>query len=80
LVSKKPNILYKVLSEKQIKDKLLRKELDVFIGVQPVGKSFFGGDKTGFKNFMLSSDDFGSPEIKRTGVISEINKHSVTFD
>jgi hypothetical protein len=76
IVSQKQKILNKVLSEKQITDKLLRKELDVFVGVQPVGKSFFGGDKTAFKNFMLSSDGFGSPEVKRTGVISEINKHS----
>lgn len=76
LISQKPKILDKVLAEKQIKDKLLRKELDVFVGVQLVGKAFFGGDKTAFKNFMLSNDDFGSPEVKRTGVISEINKHS----
>jgi hypothetical protein len=76
LVSQKPKILDKVLSEKQIKDKLLRKELDVFIGVQLVGKSFFGGDRNAFKNFMLSNDEYGSPEVKRTGVISEINKHS----
>src|SRR5580692_10815792 len=35
LISQKPKILDEVLSEKQIKDKLLRKELDVFIGIQP---------------------------------------------
>src|SRR5437867_11767037 len=51
-------------------------EKSIFVGVQPWGKSFFGGDLTGFKNFMLSNDRYGSPETKRAGVISEINKHS----
>lgn len=76
LVSRKSYIMDKVLSEKRITDKLLRKELEIFIGVQPVGKSFFGGDRTGFKNFMLSNDEYGTLNEKRTKVIGEINSHS----
>jgi hypothetical protein len=76
LVAEKKKILDKVLHEKHISNKLLRKELEIFIGVQPPGKAFFGGDVTGFKNFMLSNDRYGSQNTKRAGVISEINKHS----
>jgi hypothetical protein len=77
IVAQKQKILDRVLNDgKHIKDKLLRRELDVYVGVQPVGEACFGGDMTGFKNFMLSNDSFGTPEIKRAGVISEINKHS----
>jgi hypothetical protein len=76
IVAEKQSILDKVLQEKHTRDKLLRKEIDVFIGVQPHGKTTFGRDLTGFKNFMLSNDRYGSPEMKRSGVVSEINKHS----